>query len=486
LIQPRGVLYRAFLVLALTHGLASPGFAQFETRTSSLVSPQPGPLSVATGDFNHDGRLDAVVASAYEIQGRNSTEVQVLLGNGDGTFKAAVNYRVGQAPDSVAAADVNHDGNSDIVVADSASDTVSVLLGNGDGTFQPAVSFPVPQNPTFVAVGDFNNDGKIDIATVNGSDATGYCDCVAVLLGNGDGTFQEPPIITSLAAPPTSAFGVGRFRAGGNLDIAVSEESEFTSQVEILIGNGDGSFRSGSTYEVGSGPGAVAVADFNGDSHLDLAVSENEEEAIGVLLGNGDGTFQPEVRYGTNFPLWVTAADLTGDGTQDLVVANLDFSSGVSTLKGNGDGTFQSGVYYPDGAEDRFVAVGDFNGDKKPDIVVLDFLYSKAIVLLNTGTVTFSPTTPVNFKKQAVGTKSAAQKIILTNTGKTELKISSMKASAQFGVSSTCGASVAGGANCTISVTFSPKTQGVKSGTVTINDSASSKPQVIELSGTGT
>ncbi|MFZ0321460.1 MAG: choice-of-anchor D domain-containing protein, partial [Candidatus Sulfotelmatobacter sp.] len=89
------------------------------------------------------------------------------------------------------------------------------------------------------------------------------------------------------------------------------------------------------------------------------------------------------------------------------------------------------------------------------------------------------------FKKQAIGTTSVPQTVTLTNTGATELKMSSMKASSQFGVTSTCGASVPSGADCTISVTFSPKTQGAKSGTVTINDSASSKPQVIELSGTG-
>ena len=108
------------------------------------------------------------------------------------------------------------------------------------------------------------------------------------------------------------------------------------------------------------------------------------------------------------------------------------------------------------------------------------------ITLLNTGAISFSPTKPMNFKKQQHGTTSAPQTVTLMNTGKTVLKISSMKAAGQFGVTSTCGASVAAGGTCVISVTFSPKSQGAKSGTVTINDSASSKPQVIELSGTGT
>jgi hypothetical protein len=106
--------------------------------------------------------------------------------------------------------------------------------------------------------------------------------------------------------------------------------------------------------------------------------------------------------------------------------------------------------------------------------------------MLNTGVVTFSPTTPLNFKKQAVGKTSAAQSVTLTNTGTTELKIQSMKASAEFAMKSTCGARVAPGADCTISTTFSPTKQGVQQGTISIIDNASSKPQVIELLGTGT
>ena len=484
---PRCGLGRIALpVLFLITGCCVSVVAQFETRSSSLVSPLPGPVSVATGDFNHDGKLDVAVASSYVKAGQYSTQVQVLLGHGDGTFRPAVNYSVGEAPQSVAVADFNKDGNLDLVVANQIGDSVSVLLGNGDGTFQPAMTFATAQDPLIVLIGDFNHDGKLDVATLNGADSTGYCNCVAVLLGNGDGTVQEPPIITSLSSPPTSGMATGYFNSDGNLDLAANEESLFTAQVEVLLGNGDGSFSLGGSYPVGSGPSAITVADFNGDHKPDLAVAENGGIGVGVLLGNGDGTFQPRVDYPTNFPYWVAAADFNLDGKIDLVVANLDFPSGVTVLKGNGDGTFQTGIYYPDGKEDRFIAVGDFNGDHKPDIIVPDFLYGDVVVLLNTGVVSFLPTTPLTFKKQAVGTTSTPQTVTLTNTGKTALTISSMKATGQFGMTSTCGSSVAPGANCTISVTFSPKTKGAKSGTVTINDSASSKPQVIEFSGTGT
>jgi hypothetical protein len=469
--------------LAFVCEFSGDAFAQFETRGKFSVLPEPN--SVAVADFNHDGKLDLAVTSVDSRTGY-STKVQVLLGNGDGTFKPAVSYAVGTRPDSVAVADINNDGNLDLVVANEMSDSVSVLLGNGDGTFQAAATFATPQSPIFVTAADFNGDGKLDLVTVNLSDNTGNCDCVAVLLGNGDGTFQEPPIITSLPLIPY-ALAVGRFTNSKSLDLAVTEEFGGTSDVQILLGSGNGTFQLGASYPVGPSPYSIATADFNGDHKLDLAVAENLGIGVGVLMGNGDGTFQPRVDYRTNYPLWLAVADFNLDGKLDLVVANLDFPSGVTVLTGNGDGTFQTGVYYADGREDRFVAVGDFNGDHRPDIVVPDFIGGDVIVLLNTGVVSLSPNTPLNFHNQKTGTTSTAQTVTLTNTGKTALTISSMTPKGQFAMSSTtCGSSVAPAANCTISVTFSPLTRGPKSGTISIRDSASSKPQVIELIGTGT
>jgi hypothetical protein len=465
-------------LLVFTAALSRSSSAQFETWGS--FAAQVFPFSVAVGDFNHDGKLDLAVASLNSNTGF-ATDVQVLLGNGDGTFRSAVDYPVGISPNSVAVADLNGDGNLDLVVSNHQSNNISVLLGRGDGTFLPAVNYDAPQLPEFIAAADFNHDGNLDLITLHNN----YCVCVAVLLGNGDGTFQEPAIITTVTITPY-AIGVGRFNAGENFDLVVAEEFGGTNQVEILLGNGDGTFRAGAIYPVGPSPTAVAVADFNGDHNLDFAVAENEGIGVGVFLGNGDGTFEPRVDYKTNFPYGIAAADLNGNGEQDLVVANLDFPSGVTVFTGNGDGTFKKGVYYPDGIENFFVTTGDFNGDHRTDIVVADYSSGSVITMLNTGVVTFSPTTPLNFHKQKAGTTSAPQTVKLTNTGKTALTISSMKATGQFGMTSTCGTSVAAGANCTISVTFSPKTPGAKSGTVSIRDGASSKPQVIELSGTGT
>ncbi|HET9306262.1 MAG TPA: FG-GAP-like repeat-containing protein [Candidatus Sulfotelmatobacter sp.] len=473
------------LIVVVVLSLGATASAQFETRGVSVVSPLPGPVSVATGDFNHDGKLDMAVASSYQKAGQYSDQVTVFLGNGDGTFQAGVNYTVGSNPVSVAAADFNKDGNLDLIVANARNNTLSVLLGNGDGTFQTAVNFATPQDPIFVAVADFNGDGKLDLVTVNLSDSTGYCDCVAVFLGNGDGTFQEPPIITT---PPLPAFalGVGRFNSDSKLDLVVAEEFGGTNQIQVLLGNGDGTFQMGSIYPDGAGASAFAVADFNGDHKLDLAVAEGEGMGVGVFLGNGDGTFNPREDYHTiSPPLWVAAMDFNGDGKKDLVAANFFNPSGVTVLMGNGDGTFQPGVYYADGGLDDFVTVADLNSDHKPDIVVLDF-NGDAIVLLNTGAASFLPNTPLAFGDQVIGTTSRPLTVKLTNSGQTSLTISSMTASSQFDVSSTCGTSVAPGASCNIKVTFTPLSKDAKAGTVSIRDSASSKPQIIELSGSGT
>jgi hypothetical protein len=452
--------------------------AQFEARGTFTALSNYATISVAVGDFNHDGHLDLAVVS-YCCPGSG---VSILLGNGDGTFRSPVSYAAGEQPWTIVAVDLNHDGNLDLAVADSLSNYVSILLGNGDGSFQKATRSPtLPRYPTMLKSGDFNGDGIPDLVAASYS-------VISVLLGNGDGTFQAP-VNTE---PPfgVESIGLGDFNRDGKLDLVEAGTFGSGGNLNILLGNGNGTFRSGASYPVGQSPESIAVADFSSDHKLDLAVANSEGGSVSVLLGNGDGTFQAPVNYPIAFCVWVTSADVNGDGKLDLVAAaDYDFPnvSGAAVFLGNGDGTFQTPAYYPGNWPDEgYAGVGDFNGDGKPDLVLTNFHGNDVLVMLNTGVVNFSPTTPLAFKKQAIGTTSVPQTVTLTNTGATELKMSSMKASAQFGVSSTCGSSVAAGANCTISVTFSPKTQGAKSGTVTINDSASSKPQVIELSGTGT
>jgi hypothetical protein len=435
---------------------------------------------VAVGDFNHDGKLDVAATAWYTGQ------VAILLGNGNGTFQPPVYYTIDSNLESVpwvAAADFRGNGNVDLAVADSYGLNVSVLLGNGDGTFQSPVQYSTsPYSPTYVAVGDFNGDRISDLIV-----AAGYV--VSVMLGNGDGTFQ-PPIDTSIFATAGEIpLAVGDFNHDGNLDVAVVKA--YSPELGILLGNGDGTFREGAQYAVGEFANSITVGDFNGDHKLDLAVTNGTGDQMYILLGNGDGTFQSETPFFANRPAAITTADVNGDGKLDLLFITETFPSPLTqftVMLGNGDGTFQPPVYYPSFALATDIGVGDFNGDHKPDVAVADSGGTGAVdVLLNTGVVSFSPTTPLSFNPQLLGTTSTPLTVKLTNSGTTALSISSISTNKPFQVGrTTCGSTVAAGAKCTLSVLFEPTVMGFKTGLLVVNDSASSKPQVIEVSGTGT
>ena len=151
----------------------------------------------------------------------------------------------------------------------------------------------------------------------------------------------------------------------------------------MLLGNGDGTFRTAASYGAGLNPYSVAVGDFNGDGKRDLAVATRE--FVAVLLGKGDGTFRTAVNYAAGLnPGSVVVGDFNGDGKPDLAVANYD-SNNVSVLLGNGDGTFEAAVNYLTGLNPYSVAVGDFNGDGKRDLMVANAGGGVSILLNTTG-----------------------------------------------------------------------------------------------------
>jgi hypothetical protein len=459
--------------------------AQFETRGSFSTWPY-SPISAVIGDFNRDGKLDLAVVSDLPPPG----SVMIFLGNGDGTFTAGASYSPAVQPFFAATASLRKNGILDLVVGDTLSDYVYVMLGNGDGTFQPAIAYPTSGRPAVVGTGDFNNDGRLDIIALTNPAAD--CNCVEVLPGNGDGTFQAA-VITPV---PYDIDGIGiasgDFNGDGTLDVAVSGGFGSANQVDILLGKGDGTFSSDGYYPVSSSPSSIGVGRFTSSNNLDLAVGNSAGNSISVLLGNGNATFQQAVNYYVWEP-WMAVGDLNGDGKEDLAASDYGSPNGtnesaVSVLLGNGDGTFQTAVSYPAGELLDYVAIGDFNGDHKLDLVAVDHLGDAVITLLNTGVVSFSPTTPLTFGPQLLGTSSPQQTVTLTNAGTTTLTISSisLQGGGQFSYSHTCGASVAPGGNCTISARSKPTTEGNTSGTITINDSASSKPMFVELAGAGT
>ncbi len=375
------------------------GLAMAQARQQFLVAPQyaTGRSSyvAAVGDFNKDGKLDLVWVSSV------GNLVSVLLGKGDGTFQDPVDYGVGWNPSGVVVGDFNGDGNLDLAVtsfsafADICSNQcqslVSILLGNGDGTFRPRMDFATGGlTPFSIAAADFNGDGKLDLVIAN---AQVPSNAVSVLLGNGDGTFEPPVNYITNASP--QALAVGDFNGDGKTDLAVVSSTigpNNTYSLSVLINKGDGTFQAPATYATADVPSSVVVADLNGDGKPDLVVICTG--GVSVLLGNGNGTFQPHLDYttgGSPASLGIAGeqgslvvADFNADGKPDIALT-VGFQSLVVGF-GNGDGTFQAPIYYVAGTDffgPKGLVVGDFNGDRRPDLAAGDGL------LLNSGSGEF-------------------------------------------------------------------------------------------------
>ena len=306
-------------------------------RMLSLAAPVsytvPGglPAALATGDVNGDGRSDVIFANV------TSNNVSVMLSNANGTLQAAQQFATGAGPRGVAVGDVNNDGKQDLVTANAGSGTVSVLLGNGNGTFQPGTSLtlppqqppaysttttPVPVTPLSVVVGDMNADGKLDLVV------------------RGQITFDI--IYTSY---------YGNWWTG----------QETAGQINVLVGNGNGTFAAASGYTANAALNSIDVGDFNNDNKLDVLSGANDPA---VWLGNGNGTLQQPPVRNTTYPQSLAVGDFDMDGKRDLVA-----SPGLAFWKGQGTGAFPTSLGIPVEGNVRSLVAGDVNGDGKLDLV---------------------------------------------------------------------------------------------------------------------
>lgn len=277
-------------------------------------------------------------------------------------FAPYVDYPSGGNPYSVVLGDVNGDSKLDVVTANvnhAYDSTVSVLLGNGNGTFQNHMDYPTGDFPNAVVLGDLNGDGKPDLVTANY-----FPDTVSVLLGNGDGTFKAK--VDYFTGPNCSSVAIGDVNGDGKPDLVAV--NWLTDTASVLLGNGDGTFKSQVGFSTGLGPRSVALGDVDGDGKLDIATANQAAETVSVLLGNGNGTFKTKIDYPNNNNFSIALADMNGDSKLDLVTGNND-STGVSVLLGNGDGTFKAHVNYNTDTYVISIVVGDVNGDGNQDVV---------------------------------------------------------------------------------------------------------------------
>ncbi len=422
--------------------------AAMSAATPNFLTPRAYPVEginfVVSGDFNGDGILDLAV-SAYNSS-VPSGDVQIMLGNGKGQFKALPPMTSINGPVSLVAADFNGDGKLDLAVAEPYSNTVAVLLGKGNGSFETPLTFTVSSSVS-IAAGDINGDGHVDLAVTSGQS-------VLVFLGNGAGKFHQvdsyptngvaaqvaladlnndgkmdlvyigsPGIATRLGlgngkfgaatnfGGDALGFALGDFNGDGFLDVA----SSYAGFVQIGLGTGSGTFSTGAGISlpfVGgisflAAPEYITVADFNGDGHLDLAVGLLNEAApqnLALVFGAGDGTFPTQTMLPEECPCALATGDFNGDHKVDLAMGN-SLANTVSIALGNGNGTFPAPVV-PDAAamSVRGMAVADLNKDGNLDLITAsgDAAPGQVIIQSGNGNGTFQ--SPLTVTLQGVPT----------------------------------------------------------------------------------
>lgn len=414
-----------------TTRLLSPGTHAFEARyfappvsatLSQVVTATAGgvfqaPITYASGNGNTAYLIPVVVADFNgDGQPDVATFASVLLGKGDGTFQAPLVHAVGINPLSLVVGDFDENGIPDLAVSDFSG--LEVFAGKGDGTFGKPTAYPGIGLAGFIAAADFNGDGHTDLL-VTGNDGTAQ-----LFLGIGDGTFR-PALSVPIGTASAGAITVSDFNGDGNPDFAVADA--LSGKVNVMLGNGDGTFQAPVTYLVTVGSPnsgisrAIVAGDLNGDGKGDLAVYGPAIDTLSVLLGRGDGTFAAAKDYatgGSGYGNTLAITDFNGDGIADLAASG-GLTSAVAVLLGNGDGSFQT-VSYPVGntgtpsqvAVSTF-ALGDFNGDGRPDFAVGNMDGTWNVLLAATsGTLNHLTLSPVSLNlNTAIGGKAASQTV---------------------------------------------------------------------------
>jgi len=356
--------------------------AQIAFQAQPVLVTGPNPFSLATGDFDGDGKLDLAVAAS------GNGDVYLYTGSGDGVFHYSSYRATGPAPVSIVSAHLRHVAQYDLIAGldspanppTSTNGLVGTLLGNANGTFQSELLHSIgsvdylSHSVYSVAVDDFDQDGLADVAATNAQDNS-----VSVLIGHGDGAFEVAANYPTGNSP--RAVAIGDFAGLGNADIAVADYADNT--ISILLNNGAGTLGSRVSYATGTGPNSIAVGDYNNDGIADLAVTNFGSDSTWILIGDGHGHFTWNgIAIFSPTPAFVATGDFDGDGIAELAIA--DYSGGyVYVERGIGDGSFQFVYAFAAGPGPNSIVIGDFNGDGHYDLAVPNRTTNTVTVLLN-------------------------------------------------------------------------------------------------------
>jgi hypothetical protein len=356
--------------------LLGTGNRQFQT-TRSVVVAATVSSSIAMGDLNGDRKVDIVNVGSrdyFSDSGAYRGFLSVRIGRGDGTFHATLGLETDERAAEVRTGDFNGDGHADLAFSVYFSRAVITRLGNGDGTFQsPSAFLTVSHMPDALALGDFDGDSRTDIV-VSGREAPD----IVLFGGNGDGTFRLATLVPTGSV--VENIEVDDLNHDLKVDLIVVDDLD---RISLLTGNGDGTFGAPSiVLERASYPTGLALADFNNDSHLDLAAGQyygltDRYYNFVMLLGNGDGSFQPPIVERTSGSLRnLVVGDFDGDSRLDLAALKTSgpgpfVSTSAGVALGNGDGTFKSRSLLPAPSGPDFVIAADFDGDRNVDLGVV-------------------------------------------------------------------------------------------------------------------
>ncbi|CAF3306064.1 unnamed protein product [Rotaria sp. Silwood2] len=300
-------------------------------------------------------------------------------------FTGPTNYAAGSGTYSVAVADLNRDTKPDIIGPNDMAGTISILLNRGDGTYNPQVVYTTggtASHPEGVTASDLNGDGNLDIIVANYG-----ANNIGIFMGTGVGTYAPQVAVATGAGSGPQAVAASDVNGDGNADIIVANFDG--NKVGVFLGTGHGTFSPQVTYptDAGSRPRSVVVADLNDDNKGDIIVANREGSYVAVFFNKGDGTFYPQVKYSTGAGSWprsVVVADVNGDGTLDVIVAN-SRTNNVGIFLNKGDGTLATQTTLPTDPLPRAVTVADINDDGKIDILYISSANDNFGLYCNTG-----------------------------------------------------------------------------------------------------